>query len=333
MSVQNPFKPFPRTRGPLKLFVFGEPGTWKTRRALAMPGPLFVIDMESGSTDYGAMVNPDRDQHLLTKSVADVRQALAYLAMLKRGEVGTLVIDPVTVIWDQLQFAMVEKIAAKRRVAPEDAILDQGAWATLKRSYNDLMNSAMTAPYHVVMIARGKDKKDKEGNVIGYAYEGQKSTEFLANVVIEAHAQGDVVKKDRTGTFKDATRSRERVPFTAFLPNTGDAPSQMQSDSEAVRRDVESDERPAREEAPAPAQAGHHPEWDAYRGGFMAKLGELGVRYEDLAGWTQSNGWGRPSAWPKAKAHSLADKLVEGEPRRGEFDAWLAARSESSAAK
>ena len=40
---------------------------------------------------------------------------------------------------------------------------------------------------------------------MGYGYEGEKSTMYLANVVIECQRDGDVVIKDRTGTYPEAS--------------------------------------------------------------------------------------------------------------------------------
>ena len=50
------FQPFPKQRGPLKILVYGEPGTLKTRRALQMPDPIFMIDLECGAADYGDLI-------------------------------------------------------------------------------------------------------------------------------------------------------------------------------------------------------------------------------------------------------------------------------------
>ena len=73
------FSPFPTGRGPVKLLVYGEPGTMKTRRSLQMPGPLYMIDLECGAADYGDLVDPEKSFYLRTKSHLDVAQAIEEL--------------------------------------------------------------------------------------------------------------------------------------------------------------------------------------------------------------------------------------------------------------
>lgn len=39
--ASNPFRPYPKGHGFVKLLLYGDPGTLKTRRALLMPGPRY----------------------------------------------------------------------------------------------------------------------------------------------------------------------------------------------------------------------------------------------------------------------------------------------------
>lgn len=240
------FQPFPKQRGPVKLFVYGEPGTLKTRRSLQMPGPLFVIDMENGSCDYADLVNPEIDQYMATKSHAEVSQALDYL--LKMAEeaakkklpcpVGTLIIDPVTVIWQSLQMGHVERTSTKKSIDLDEVDFDVGTWGRLKRLYGDLMTNLLNAPFHVVLIARGAEKTNAAGKKMPYGYDGEKNTIFLMKTVIETHANHDIVIKDRTGTYTEQTQVDGRVDFRRLLTNAGATPVRMQTDSEAAKRDA-----------------------------------------------------------------------------------------------
>ena len=81
------------------------------------------------------------------------------------------------------------------------------------------MAGLLSAPFHVIMTARGKEKIDERGNLLGYGYEGEKSTMYLANVVIECQRDGDVVIKDRTGTYPEASSqiySNQKFDFKSF---------------------------------------------------------------------------------------------------------------------
>ena len=96
---------------------------------------------------------------------------------------GTLVIDPISQIWQSIQNSHVQKQVQKKRKDPEDVYFDVGTWGRLKRTYGDIMAAILSAPFHVVMTARGKDHCER-GNILQYGYEGERST-IPANVVIE----------------------------------------------------------------------------------------------------------------------------------------------------
>jgi len=294
------FKKFPKKRGYLKLLVYGDPGTEKTRRALRMPGPVYVIDLENGSTDYGDLLQ-DKDGYLLsTKSHIEVLQAIHEITRLPEGRVGTLIIDPITQVWQSLQQGHIEKTSRKKRCAPEDVFFDVATWGKLKRSYGDMMATMLSAPFHVIMTARGKERIDEKGRSQGYVCEAEKSTVYLANVVIEAHRDGDIIIKDRTGTHTKAERI-PRVEFTTFLSERPRA-QKMQSDSEAAEIDATKQQ---------PQQ--HHPSFEPDRKKFCAQLGEMGLNYNEVAEWCTSLKRPRPSCMPQAQRDKLIAHLQQNQ--------------------
>lgn len=271
MERSSLFRPFEEVRVPLKLLVYGEPGTQKTRRALKMPRPLYIIDMENGASSYADLVEPGQGFYLATKSHAELSEALEELLALPAEGVGTLVIDPITVVWDSIKAGHIERIVRKKRCSPEDVFFDVGTWGKLKRTYGDLMTRILNAPFHVVMTARGKEKIDERGNNLGYGYEGEKTTTFLANVVIESRSDFDIVRKDRTGTFKESSR-RPRVAFTDFLPQTGTGSSTLETDSEAAEKDA------------------YEEDWRR----FCQSVREMDLTVNLVTQWCISKGWKRP---------------------------------------
>ncbi|MEL6348357.1 MAG: AAA family ATPase [Myxococcota bacterium] len=271
MERSSLFRPFEEVRVPLKLLVYGDPGTEKTRRALKMPRPVYVIDMENGASSYADLIEPGQGFYLATKSHAELSEALEELLAMPSGDVGTLVIDPITVVWDSIKAGHIERIVRKKRCAPEDVFFDVGTWGKLKRTYGDLMTRILNAPFHVVMTARGKEKIDERGNKLGYGYDGEKTTTFLANVVIESHADYDIVWKDRTGTFKESSR-RPRVSFKDFLPQTGRGVSHLETDSEAAEKDA------------------YEQDWRQ----FGQTVREMGLTVDVVTQWCISKGWKRP---------------------------------------
>ena len=315
-NLPNPFKPFPRERGPLKLFVYGDPGTEKTRRALAMsaivaPRPTYVIDMEDGASEYGDLV-ADGGMYLRTKSVKQVMEAMEYLSNLAPDKIGLFIGDAVaTVLWQQLQASHITKTVKRKQVAPEDVLFDVGAWGSLKRVYGDFMTRWLMLPCPSILLARGKEKIDGEGNKLGYGYDGEKSTDFLAKTVIETRDGYDLVIKDRTGTFKPG-RHNGRLDFNKLLANTGNAKPVMQTDSEAAEEDAGGDRHPSytTEEAAA----------------FEAKLASLNTTVSEVCQFMLAVGGPNPLQVDNAMRRRMVQRLESTEGAK-KFLEWKAARS------
>lgn len=297
------FRPFEEIRVPLKLLVYGDPGTEKTRRALQMPRPIYMIDMENGASCYADLVENGQGFYLSTKSYSELSAALDELLARPDGSVGTLVIDPITVAWESIKAGHIERMMQKKRVSAEDVRFDVGAWGRLKRTYGDLMTRILNAPFHVVMIARGKEKIDERGNKLGYGYEGEKSTTFLANVVLQCHAKYDVVLKDRTGTFKESDR-RSRVAFTDFLPQTGKGSVRMETNSEAAEKDA------------------YEQDWRK----FGAALRALGLDIHTVSAWCLSKGWKRPVAANPGERQRLL-RILHSDAAQMELMAFIGAET------
>lgn len=230
----NPFAPYPRGKGAVKAFLFGDPGTEKTRRALSLPGPRYMIDLEKGADEYGDLTESG-DQYLSCQSYRMFCDAVDFVVSLR--DRATVIVDPAGQLWEILQTGMAIKRArtqskGDKQTAPEDVIFDQGIWGRLNRSHNDPFTKLINSPHHLVLIARGKALKNKEGDVIGYGWEGHKSLPYIVKTVIETHADHDIVKKDRSGTFREGRTSRVDLRKLLDSSGTGTGVS-MQTASEA----------------------------------------------------------------------------------------------------
>jgi hypothetical protein len=342
------FKKFPNQKGPIKMLVYGEPGTFKTRRALQMPGPLYVIDLECGAGDYGDLVDPESSFYLRTKSHTEVADALDELLSLPYGSVGTLIIDPITQIWQSLQNGHVSRTCVRKNKIAEDVHFDVGTWGKLKRGYSDIMAGLLSAPFHVVMTARGKEKIDERGNLLGYGYEGEKSTMYLANVVIECQREGDVVIKDRTGTYPEvssqlyssqnlvSSKSRKQPPrvqygknlhrtrldFRSFLPEEQRNIKNIseilpkQAEKNPNNQGIESDSLAAYKDAKRMEElAKEHPEWRSGGGkqNFLKQISAVGLSLDIVSSFCKSNNRPIPSRMPPQQRIKLLDYLLDSQ--------------------
>lgn len=244
MSTPNPFTPFRAAKRPAKILLFGEPGTEKTRRALMqMPHPIAYIDMEASAAAYGALATPE-DAILVTRRLrgrGSVLEALAYIEERPK-EFASVVIDPITTVWEQIQAAFRERLAVRQQrknpgIQAEDVIIEPGHWNALNTTHGDLIARLLSLPQHVLLIGRGKFLKDENsGQVNGYDFEGWKRVPSLVSTVIETHPEWDAVHKDRFGVFREGRHPR--IDLSALFHRETEA-VKVEGESEAARADAD----------------------------------------------------------------------------------------------
>jgi hypothetical protein len=295
----NPFRPAEQVAPKVKALVYGASGVGKTYLALTSPGPIAVIDTEGGTAFYANRVGPkglSRFDVLPTKTFAQVEAALVYLRANPK-DYETLVIDPVTVLYETLQDAAQDRRAEVRHNAEAD--LEMLDWQRIKRAYKRLMTDLVNLPMHVVVTARETDLTEervttggrKERVKIGHKPDAEKSTPYYFDTTIRlvpaAKGREAVIEKDRTGTHALNARllnANFAALFDKAIATPGTGERDLQSDAEAARIDaattMSSEEMHDRDETLTPL--GH-----ITRSGVIAK-GE-GLR-SDLMGRLQADG-------------------------------------------
>lgn len=207
----NPFKPAEAVVPRVKALVYGPSGVGKTYLALTSPGRIAVIDTEGGTAFYANRAGLSPFDVLPTKTFSDVTNAIRYLRD-HPGEYETLVIDPVTVLYETLQDAAQIKRADKKR--DPDADLEMLDWQRIKRSYKTLMTDLVNLPMHVIVTARERDDEERRGNErikVGVRPDAEKSTPYYFDVIVRLTARdgkrSGVIEKDRTGTTNETVTS------------------------------------------------------------------------------------------------------------------------------
>lgn len=246
------FQPAQKARKKAKVLVYGDAGTGKTRFALSWPG-VAMIDTEGGADLYGGRYD---FQVLRTKSLADVVKAIEAVKKDNGQTVQTLVIDPITVVWQVLQEAgqqAAEARAQRYNRAAEDVALTQRDWGLIKRKLYSAMIDLVNLPVNVVLTAHLKDetetRKDGRGQdvqvKIGEKPDAEKKTAYWCDVVIRlAVEKGEhvgYVEKDRSGLFKVGQRIPD-ISYQHFVPlleaYAAGAVVEQPNEDEAIQRDA-----------------------------------------------------------------------------------------------
>lgn len=255
MPQPNPFRPAERVIPRIKTLIFGAPGVGKTYLSLTAPGRIAVIDTEGGTAFYARnRAGLSEFDVLPTKTYRDVQAAVQYLAANPTAY-PTLVIDPVTVIYETLQdAALIKRADINRRKGrgadPDDTDLEMLDWGRIKRAYKALMTELVNLPIHVIVTAREKAEQERHGTelvTVGWKADAEKGTSYFFDTVIRlvptTAGREAVILKDRTGTH--ALNSHVAEPtfdslFSAAISEGKGATAQrsIPSDDEAAVTDA-----------------------------------------------------------------------------------------------
>ena len=244
----------------LKICVYGAPGTGKSYFALGFEKAL-IIDLEAGSDLYAERF-PDT-LIFKTKSFNEVCEAVSEIERtLPTLNIQTLIIDPVTVLWNQLLDSKLEAKKLKLMRSNGKANLDSvdlafSDWGDIKRKYNTLLTRLCNLNLNIVLIGRVKDEyeiKNINGHMeltkIGVKMNSEKDTPYALDILfrLECDDTGKryaIFEKDRSGTFPVGFRL-ENPSFKDFKGilekhNKGEVESKQGIDEEESAKDAQAE--------------------------------------------------------------------------------------------
>ena len=229
----------------LKVCIYGLPGAGKSHFSLTFPRPA-VIDLEHGCDLLSDRFN---FEVLHTKSCSEVMGAVEGISQNPES-FETLVIDPISVIWEGLQDAFVEDLEQKiqaGRSRRTDAELQFQDWKRIKRPYRRLMTHLLNLPMNVVLCGRlASEYEMRQGELVktGVRMEAEKSTPYAPDLLVRLEIQNGkrvgIVEKDRSGVFDNQVI--EAPSFETFKPildrMNGTEPVVFEDDDEVTRKDA-----------------------------------------------------------------------------------------------
>lgn len=183
----------------LKIALFGDGGSGKTRFALSFPNPC-VIDTEDGTAPYKNSYE-FQVKHLTRWN--DLKPVIDWVRTNPK-ECGTLVIDSMTVFYQSLINDVTDYVKNRRG----NEVLSTGDWGVIKRRWSALLIALTGLPCHVILSMREKEEYEETVNRQGeevrkktgnHLMEADKQTKYLFDISIRCSVEKS--KKEKTAKF------------------------------------------------------------------------------------------------------------------------------------
>lgn len=184
-----------------KILLFGEAGVGKTTAALQFPAP-YVIDAERGTTarPYAEAIVRSGGAVFHTTDADEMIEEVRALHS-ERHDYRTLVLDPITTIYDDLL---------------DRCSLHGEEWGRHYREANKVMkrlrNLLFRLDMAVIVTAHGKVEYGEDMRKVGTTFDGWRKLDFIFDLVIELTRRGKErwgrVRKNRYPQFMDGEEFR-----------------------------------------------------------------------------------------------------------------------------
>ena len=192
--------------------LFGSAGAGKTTAAIQFPKP-YVIDTERGAENdsYVDRINERGGALFQTTSFDDIVAEVRALAS-ETHDYQTLIIDPVTVIYDDMVASWEKRVGT-----------DFGrGYSAAKKEWKRLTSLLSTLDMNVVMTSHAKNQYAEGGGlkIVGMTFDGPKGADYYHDLVLEVSKESDgtrtaTVRKSRIVGFPEGESFEFSYPEVA----------------------------------------------------------------------------------------------------------------------
>lgn len=178
----------------IKVLSYGNFSSGKTHFALSSPAPVFVIDTENGASPLAdkfpdanvinicEMEGGDTDEKDDVKNYENLQKAVDYLITLPDDQVGTIVIDSISDLWDWSQAYAKTKIF---KIPIENRFQQQWDWAVPTKLYLSQIRKLISKNCNIILCARAGEEYAGAGQPSGsFKPQCQKKTPYWVDVVL-----------------------------------------------------------------------------------------------------------------------------------------------------
>lgn len=198
----------------LKVMVWGESGSGKSRFALSAPNPI-VIDLEGSTRLYANefdfwKAEVDKANPQAGNPGSLTINLLKEILEGKYPDRKTLIVDPVTDLLDCIEDVSAKKYEEMigKKVTELNAVQKTKWYAYRRETARNILNQLKDIPMNLILVARAKnlwDTKDGKMQPVGLTYDALDIVEYLMDIVIQLEKNGDetraIVKKSRLGNL------------------------------------------------------------------------------------------------------------------------------------
>lgn len=201
----------------LKMFMFGEAGVGKTFASIQFPMP-YLMDTERGAENdqYVKALAGVGGVYFFTTDLDEIINEVLAL-MTEKHEYRTLVIDPITVPYNDACERAAREIAARENKPGVDGTEFGRNKNVADRKMKRLAALLLRLDMNVILTAHAKTKWSRVGGDLkemGRTFDGYSKLEYLFDLVVEVERRGQervgIVRKSRIESFTDA----EVFPFS-----------------------------------------------------------------------------------------------------------------------
>ncbi len=182
-----------KNRG-IKILSYGNFSTGKTHFALSSTKPVYIIDTENGASPLADkfpdanVINicnvegGDADDKDEVKNFENFQATIDYLIKLPDDQIGTIVVDSISDIWDWAQATAKTKIF---KIPIEQRFVQQWDWAVPTKLYLKQLLKLINKNCNIIVVARAGEEYAGAGQPSGkYKPQCQKKTPYWVDIVL-----------------------------------------------------------------------------------------------------------------------------------------------------
>ena len=214
----------------LKVMIWGESGSGKSRFSLSAPNPI-VVDLEGSTRLYASefdfyKAEIDKNNPKANNAAILTMSLIEEILKGEYPEQKTLIIDPVTDLLDHIEDISARKYEQMigKKVGDLNQLQKTKWYAYRREASRTVLNQLKDIPMNLILVARAKsmwDTKDGKMQPVGLTYDALDIVEYLMDIVIQLEKNGDetraIVKKSRIGNLPKILEVKDFSSITNAL--------------------------------------------------------------------------------------------------------------------